>query len=105
MQVDVSFEFAKVYNIDKFDVVTGQKFLLTTDGDGTQRWFADNDAVLNIIQKNNTAAVEATAIGLSTILIMDNSFDVIKTLAINVVDAIVEPAIDLGTVADSPVKK
>lgn len=106
MVVDVSFEFAKVYNIEKFDVVKGQKFTLFTDAAPTPiKWFADNDAALSIIEGDTSADIAATNIGLATILIMDNSLNKLKELTINVVSAIVEPAKDLGLTADTPIVK
>jgi hypothetical protein len=105
MHVDVSFSFAKVYDVAKFDVVLGQKFSLLTDFVGTSNWFANNDPVLSLSVSANTADIEATGLGTSTILIMDESMAVIKTLTIRVVDAIIEPVKDLGLTADAPVRK
>lgn len=105
MQVDISFQFAKVYDIERADVVLGQKFSLLTDYDGNSKWFADNDAVLKIDQAGNNADIEATALGSSTVLIMDTSLNIIKKLTIRIVDAIVEPAADLGLTADPAVAK
>lgn len=105
MHVDVSFSFAKVYDITTFDVVLGQKFSLLTDWVGTSNWFANNDPVLSLNVSGNAADVEATGLGTSVILIMDASDTVVKKLTIKVVDAIVEPAKDLGLTADAPIPK
>jgi len=80
MQVDVSFEFAKVYNIDTIDVVKGQKFSFQVDGDG--RWFSDNDDVLSLKVTGKEAEASADAEGTTTILIMDESFAIQKTLTV-----------------------
>lgn len=106
MRVDISFDFAKVYNIDKrVDVVLGQKFLLNTDFEGVSKWFTDNDPVLSLVQKGNNAELEATALGSSTVLIMTGIFGIEKELTFNVVASIEQPASDLGATADSPEPK
>lgn len=105
MQVDVSFSNAKVYDINKFDVVLGQKFLLTTDSADRLRWFSDQDAVLSLSDDGITADVEATGLGESTILLMDGLFTKLKELTIKVVSAISEPAKSLGLTADAPILK
>lgn len=105
MQVDVSFGFAKVYNIESFDVVKGQKFSLLTDNTGESKWFSDNDPVLSLIVDGNNADVEATATGTSEIIIMDENLNQLKKITIKVVDAIIEPAKKLTLKADAPVKK
>lgn len=105
MKVDISFDFAKVYDIERADVVKGQKFVLLTDWADNARWFADNDAVLSLNVTGANAALEATAIGTSIILIMGPELDLIKKLTIQVVDEILEPAKELGATAEAPVSK
>lgn len=105
MNVDVSFQFAKVYNIDTFDVVKGQKFSLFTDYAGSSRWLSENDPVLALLVTGNNADVEAVTVGTSVILIMDDNYQALKKLTIRVVDAIVEPVKDLGLTAEPPVFK
>jgi len=102
MQVDVVFDFARVYIVDnKIDVVKGQKFSLLTDLTGDSKWFSDNDPVLGIIVTGNNADVEATDIGTSTILIMGTSFGIHKELTISVVEA-VDRAVNIGAEAGPP---
>lgn len=105
MQVDVSFQFAKVYDVSSFDVVAGQGFTLTTDAVEGIRWFSDQDPLLDILTKTKSAEVTAKQVGRAEILIMDNGLNILKKLNINIVDAIVEPAADLGLSADAPVAK
>ena len=105
MKVDVSFKFAKVYNIENIDVVKGQKFSLFTDAEMPIKWFSDNDPAISFVTKNNSVAAQATEIGKSTVLIMNQDFGTIKKLTINVVEEIVEPASDLGLTASEPVLK
>jgi len=104
MQVDITFEFAKVYNFDKADVVKGQKFTLTTDFENG-RYFSDNDEVLSLSVAGNQVAGTADATGVATILIMDQAFAIQKTLTINVVDTLQEKAATLGAEAGEPIVK
>jgi len=102
MQVDVVFDFARVYTVDnKIDVVKGQKFSLLTDLIGDSKWFSDNDHVLAIVVTGNNADVEATDIGTSTILIMGLNFGIHKELTITVVET-VDRAINIGAEAGPP---
>ena len=105
MQVDISFEFAKAYNVTKVDIVKGQKFSILTDTEEPTRWFADNDKVLSIDTVGNNSDCVADNLGTSVILIMNPDMQIIKELTIKVVDSIVEPAKDLGLSADKPVNK
>lgn len=103
MQIDVSFDFAKVYNVDTIDVVKGQKFSFQADGDG--RWFSDNDEVISLKVTGKEAQVSADTVGLTTILIMDDTFTTLKTLTVNVVSEIVQQAVTLGATSGNPVLK
>lgn len=104
MQVDISFDFAKIYNIEKADIVIGQKFTLLTDFDGG-RWFSDQDQVLSLKVVGRDAQGTASEVGTSTILIMDSTFAIQKQITINVVQEIVPMAQSLGVVAEQPVLK
>lgn len=104
MQVDISFEFAKVYNIEKVDIVKGQKFNLFTDTEGV-RWFSENDPVLSFKVIGKDVEGQAEEIGVSTILIMDAAYAILKTLLITVVDAIIPMATSLGATVDETVIK
>jgi hypothetical protein len=93
MQVDVKFDFAKVYNTDRFDVVNGQKFSLITGSQQPLRWFADNDPALKIDAHDTDADFEATATGQVTLYLYrkgDNAFE--KEITINVVAGIDQAA-------------
>lgn len=105
MQVDFIFENARVYNVEKVDVVKGQAFSIYTDQTGATKWFSDNDPVLALTVKGNSADVKANETGSSEILIMDENKAVLKTLSIKVVDQIEMPATDLNTEAGEPVIK
>jgi hypothetical protein len=105
MQVDITFDFAKVYNIEKADVAMGQRFTLTTDAAETFRWFSDADPVLSMKVSGNGAEVEAKETGTSTILIMNEANGIEKTLVFKVVDSIEPMATDLGLKAGEPEPK
>lgn len=103
MQIDVSFDFAKVYNIEKVDVVKGQSFSFQADADG--EWFSNNDEVLSLKVIGRDAQATADTIGTTTILILDEAFTILKTLTVNVVSEIVQRAVTLGATSGTPVLK
>lgn len=105
MQIDVRFDNVKVYNVENFDVVVGQKFSLISDYTGKSKLFSDNDPVLAIIQNGNNASVTASAIGQSEISIRDENKTTIKTLIINVMDTIPDIPIDLGVTSGDAINK
>lgn len=106
MQVDVQFSFAKVYNVDKkIDVAKGQRFHLFTDLAGEIKWFSDNDPVLKITALDNDAVVVAEELGISTILITETDFGIIKQLVITVVEDIDQTAVALEVKAGQPIIK
>ena len=108
MIVDVKFDFAKVYDINKFDVAIGQKFSLMTDNTDSLKWFSDNDPALAMdITDSGVVNVEATAKGTSVILITNENFTLpaLKQLTINVVDKVLDPATDLNLSSGAPVAK
>lgn len=97
MQIDISFDFAKIFNIDKFvNVVKGQKFSLITDSALKISFFSNNDPVLAISNTDTSADIEATDVGQSTMLLMDSNSTILKTLIFVVVDSIQEPAANLN---------
>jgi hypothetical protein len=105
MQADVKFDFAKVYDISTFDVVKGQKFSLLTDFAGVSNWFSDNDPVLELNVIGSNAEIFAAGNGKSILLIMDEAYQVLKKITITVVEAIIDPAADIGVSAGAPVLK
>jgi hypothetical protein len=100
MQVDIVLKNAKVYNMDKADILLGESFGLETDGFDDQEWFANNDPVLTITGSGKNVAVKADAIGKSIIQIEDSGFNRMKTITINVVGTL-EQAATLGVTADA----
>lgn len=104
MNIDIQFSFAKIYSIEKSDIVKGQSFSLISDDTESRKWFVDNDEVLS--QKVNGSIAEYTAdnIGESTILIMDDNFTTLKKLTIKVVPSL-EQATSLGASAGQPENK
>jgi hypothetical protein len=106
MQVDISFDFARVYNFERADVMLGQKFRLDSDAqDQPLKWFSDNDPVLTLKVTGNSAEGTADNVGTTTILIMDQAFAVVKQLTINVVEDIQPMATSLGASAGEAVPK
>ena len=104
MQVNIAFNFAKIYDITSFDVVKGQKFQLQSDFDNG-RWFADNDPVLSLNVHGPNADAEATEIGQTTILIMDDLLHIKKQVNINVVQEVFEIASTLDPAFGNPILK
>lgn len=106
MQINIDFEFAKIYNIQtRVDVVLGQKFSLYTDSTTPIFWFANGDPVLAITERDTSADLEATALGISVLLIMDSNLAQLRRVDFYVVNAIAEEAKNLNTTADQPVLK
>jgi hypothetical protein len=105
MHVDIAFEFAKVYNVEKVDVVKGQHFSLLTSFDPSVKWFSDNDPVLSLKVEGANAEASADNIGTSVIVLVDSEFAVLKKLTINVVDSIQAMASTLGVSSGDPVNK
>lgn len=104
MQVDAVFQFAKVYDVTRMDVVKGQEFELLTDLSQPANVFADNDKVLSIDFQGANGKLKATEAGTSHVLFMDGR-QIIKELTISVIDEIVPMAASLGLSADAPVLK
>lgn len=97
---------AYVVDITNFKVVKGQKFSLITDLTEPKEFFSNKDAVLSIDDNGMTAEVEATDLGKSMIIILEpGGLTMLKTITIEVVDAIVLPATNLGVSADPAIPK
>jgi hypothetical protein len=105
MQVDITFEFAKVYNVEKIDVVKGQKLTINTDFSEPSKWFSDSDPVLSLLVDGASAEAEAKDLGISTILIMNSGFEIQKTLTIKVVSSIEPMATALDVTAGETIEK
>lgn len=90
MTINVIFDFAKVFDIDTFEVAIGEKFVLSAQADERSNptdtsWFSNNDKVLSLEQNGSDANCQATDIGSSIILIMDAGLITLKKIAIKVV--------------------
>lgn len=105
MQVDISFEFARIYDVEKIDVVKGQTFALNTDYTEPSKWFSDNDPVLSLNVSGNNAEAEAKELGTSTILIMNEQWEIQKTLTIKVLSSIEPVATELSVSAGEAEEK
>lgn len=106
MKVDVSFDFAKVYNVDKIiDVAQGQEFTLIADT--PSKWYSDNDQALDV--NGDTGKVKAVGLGSSSIIMTTGTpgkdFVVWKEITVNVLPGIEDPAASLGATAGAPVPK
>lgn len=104
MTVDIAFQFAKVYSIERADIVAGQSFKLFTDFENP-RWFSDNDPVLSLSINGKEIEGKAEQAGVATLLIMDSNLQIQKKLSITVVEEIKDPAVDLGITAGSAIEK
>lgn len=106
MQVDISFNNSRVYDINRADVVVGETFTLDLDHDSEVRWFVDNDPAFDIKEvTNKTVKFKPNETGESTVLIMNSEFNILKKLQFRVVDAIVPMAASLKLTAEEPILK
>lgn len=109
MKINLAFEFARIFDVKKFQVVVGEQFTVKTDFAGDLSYFSNNDPVLQIKQNsaNNGAAIVATEMGSCLILLKDPAQDLatVGELEIEVVDAIAEQAVDLNATAGTPIPK
>lgn len=106
MQVDLTLSNARVYNIDTIDIKVGEHFFLTTNGDGTEDLFSDNDQVLDIVTSGKGASLTAAEVGTSKLRWMNVAGNaVIKQVTINVMSEILPPASDLNLTSDTPILK
>ncbi len=96
--VNASLSNATFYNVERFDVVQGEKFsLLLTDSDNIIVDFSvTNDPVLDIQSDVvNSQEVTASKVGRSRIIYLDKDDKKVKELIINVVESISDPAVSL----------
>ena len=106
MQVDVTFSNAKVYDINRIDIKLGEKFTLSTSGDGSEDLFSDNDPVLDLTTNGTNVTGTAAQIGTSKLKWINTAgTGIIKDVVINVLSEILPPASDLGLSADSAIPK
>jgi hypothetical protein len=102
MKVDVTFSVGKAYDISKIEVEQGEDFSLNTDATEPIKLFSDNDPALDIVQGGNGVEIHAGKIGKSTVLIMNNGFQTLKTVEIEVVEKVEAAATTLNLSADQP---
>lgn len=106
MKVDVSFFNARVFDVSRIDVITGQIFGLDTDFPGDCLWFSDNDPVLEInVTAGSSATLKALKEGVCTLLLMAPDRKILKEITINVVAQILPPADTLAATTGTPVSK
>ena len=102
---NVKFSIATVYDVNRFDVVKGEKFSLhLTDTTAATDWFSNNDPVLSMRVDNYDAEVTASNVGESKIRVFDGT-SIVKELVINVVEKIAEMANNLNPQASTPENK
>ena len=89
MRLNVTFDYAKVYDFKSLDVVSEQKFKVDAiDFPSGIMWFSNNDKVLEIEADGDSAIITAKNEGVSTILfLLDNqvlmSLDITVTSLVN----------------------
>lgn len=89
MKVDLILSNAKVYDVNRIELVKGESFQLEADTPG--KYFSDNDPVLELTVKSDKVVHGIAADnGTSIIWIVDGNKQVIKELTISVV-AYIEP--------------
>lgn len=101
--VDLSLDIAYVEDVTRFKVVNGQEFDLILKGhEGVVDYASTGDPVLQIVgsqESDKVVHISAREIGLSRFFFIvqaDSGIDTIKELRIEVVPAIVDPAVTLG---------
>lgn len=99
MQVNATFDFARIFDISKMEIVKGQAFSLDTAEPGQLKWFSDNDPVLSLEVKGGNAEGKALQVGTSEIIIMSVDYISKKKLFISVVDSVSAPAVKLDAQA------
>lgn len=88
MKLNVTFDYAKVYDFKSLDVATGEKFRVEAlDLEEGAQWFFNNDSVLDVFPTENEALITAKSEGISRILFVKDS-RVISGFDITVVNPI-----------------
>lgn len=99
MKANIILDNVRVYNVEKWDILLGQKFAIDmVDAPEGIRWFSDNDSVLDISVDGNVAKVDAKGVGASEIQIQFNG-SIAKTMYVEVFDNI---AVSLNAKASAP---
>jgi hypothetical protein len=101
--VDLSLDIAYVEDVTRFKVVNGQEFDLILKGyDEAVDYASTGDPVLDIKasqESDKVVSISAKEVGLSRFFFIkqaDSGIETIKELRIEVVPAIVDPAVTLG---------
>ncbi len=88
VKANVIFQFAKVYDITKFEVELGQNFSIELEefSGSAAGWYSNFDSVLayDVTSDGNLGVFIAAQAGHSTITIFDSSDNKVKTLQIEV---------------------
>ena len=102
MKIDITLPNGKFYDIPaKADILLGETFLVTTDGDGTETITSDHDSVLDITEQGTGVKAIAKNVGTSTLRWLNTNDGLIDKITITVYT----PATDLGLSADAPTIK
>lgn len=104
MQVDLTLKNARVYDVNRLEILLGEQFTLDTDGTAADQWFSNNDPVLSILaDAGNQALCHADQVG-ACIIKIESAEQVVKVLHVEVVTT-TERAADLGVTAGTPEPK
>jgi hypothetical protein len=107
MKVDLVSKIGRVYDIHAMDIFIGESFTLIGRSKEQFEWLSNNDPVLLLSVIENVAQVQATSLGTSVIVIMNETFDrKVKEIVIKVVDNPNDNVIaSLNFSADNPIPK
>lgn len=103
MQIDITFDFAKVFDVKRLHVAKGQTFAFHVPHH--YRVFSDNDEVLDVRGRTGKIEVTAASEGHCTLLFLNREFEIRKHLSVRVVASVQPQAGDLNPSADSPIPK
>jgi len=105
-KANAKFDNVVAYNVVKLDVKLSEKFTIEiVDQPDPVDWYAMADEVLAITQEGNLAQVEATGVGATKIRLYNSAEQKVLEIAIEVFEAMPDPAVDLGLKAGDPEPK
>lgn len=99
-RVDLSLFNVRIYDVTDADIILGQDFSMRVQSQEKLEWFTNNDEVLNLKVTENTAEIKANSVGNCTILLMNSSRQIVRSLSIVVVNVIQPEADRLEMMAD-----
>ena len=107
MKVDLVSKIGRVYDIHSMDIYIGEIFTLIGRSKEQFEWLSNNDPVLLLSVSENVAQVQATSIGTSVIVVMNETFDrKVKEIVIKVIDTPNDGSVtSINFSADTPVLK